>query len=170
MYMILASQFESVVHPFTILLSLPLCVPFALLSLWVTDSTLNLYSALGLLVLFGVVKKNAILQIDHMIKLEESGMEPRAAILQANRDRLRPILMTTLTLVAGMLPLALGNGPGAEERRSIAVLVIGGQSLALILTLIITPVAYSIFEDLRFRARKKGTPEPSVEPKLVQAA
>ena len=170
MYMILASQFESVVHPFTILLSLPLCVPFALLSLWVTDSTLNLYSALGLLVLFGVVKKNAILQIDHMIKLEESGMEARAAILQANRDRLRPILMTTLTLVAGMLPLALGNGPGAEERRSIAVLVIGGQSLALILTLIITPVAYSIFEDLRFRARKKGTPEPSVEPNLVQAA
>ncbi len=147
MYMILASLFESLTHPLTILLSLPLSIPFALFSLWVFGNSLNLYSALGILVLFGIVKKNAILQVDQTNTLRAQGMARYDASIQANRDRLRPILMTTFTLIGGMLPLAVGTGPGSEERRTVAVVVIGGQMLALFLTLVVTPVAYTFMDD-----------------------
>ncbi|PYJ02042.1 MAG: hypothetical protein DME25_17045 [Verrucomicrobia bacterium] len=174
MYMILAAQFENFVHPISILLAVPLSLPFALITMIALNEPLNIYAIFGLFMLFGIVKKNGILQVDYTNTLRARGLEREEAILQANRARLRPILMTTMMLVASMLPIALGQGPGAAGRASMAKVIIGGQLLCLLLSLLVTPISYSIFDDWSqgrfFRRKRAQVSEPApVDPALSPA-
>jgi len=180
-YMVLAAQFESFVHPFTIMASLPLAMPFGLLSLLVAGYTMNIFSAIGILLLFGVVSKNAILQVDYTNVLRERGLPRQEAVLQADHARLRPILMTTISIVAGMMPIALGKGDGSASRAAMATVVVGGQTLCLLLTLLVTPVMYTFFDDLQslrfgklaklpewFWARLRWAPSRLADPPAVK--
>jgi len=154
-YMILAAQFESFIHPITVLLSMPLSFVGAFGALFITGKTLNIFSLIGLILLMGLVKKNAILLVDYTNVLRERGMSRREAILQAGPVRMRPILMTTVAMVFGMLPIALAVGEGAETRAPMGIAVIGGLLTSLVLTLVVVPAAYDVFDDWQEYFKKK---------------
>jgi len=170
-YIVLASQFESFVYPISIIICLPLTIPFAVLSLFITHENLTLFSIMGMFMLVGIVKKNAILQVDYTNTLRAEGQDRHTAMINANRTRLRPILMTTLTLIASMIPTAFGTGAGSGVRRTMAWVIIGGQALSLLITLLMTPVTYSLMDDLQEwwkhkRHKKAGhheTAQPAVK-------
>ncbi|MEW5906408.1 MAG: efflux RND transporter permease subunit [Elusimicrobiota bacterium] len=154
-YIVLASQFESFVYPVSIMVVLPLTIPFAIISLFLTGQNLTLFSIMGMFMLFGIVTKNSILQVDYTNTLRAKGMPRHQAMIEANRTRLRPILMTTLTLIVSMIPTALGTGAGAGTRRTMAMVIIGGQTLSLLITLLMTPVTYAYMDDFQEWARNK---------------
>jgi HAE1 family hydrophobic/amphiphilic exporter-1 len=172
MYMILSAQFESWTQPISILMALPVTVPFGLLSLVLFRTPMDIYAMFGLFMLVGIVKKNGILQVDATNQLRDKGVPRREAIIEANHTRLRPILMTTVMLVAAMVPIALGQGPGAGARASMAKVIIGGQMLSLLLALLVTPVFYAILDmwvnftrriGIRFSVTTNSVPRPHAD-------
>jgi HAE1 family hydrophobic/amphiphilic exporter-1 len=168
-YIILCSLMERFTHPIAIIVSLPLTIPFALFALMITGQTLNIFSLLGMFMLVGVVSKNAILQTDYTNQLRARGYGRTNAILEANKVRLRPILMTTLTLIVSMIPMMISNGEGADTRRSLAIVIVGGQLLSLLVTLLMTPVTYIIVDSIGDWVKNKisGTPIPEDKDKAV---
>jgi HAE1 family hydrophobic/amphiphilic exporter-1 len=168
MYLILAAQFESWAQPVSILMALPVTVPFGLLSLVLFRTPMDIYAMFGLFMLVGIVKKNGILQVDATNQLRARGIARHAAIVEANHTRLRPILMTTVMLIAAMVPIALGQGPGAGARASMAKVIIGGQALSLVLALLVTPVFYALLDMSVNFSRRLGI-RFSVEPRSHSA-
>jgi HAE1 family hydrophobic/amphiphilic exporter-1 len=158
-YLVMASQFESLIHPFVILFTIPLALVGAVLALFVTGTTVNVVAFIGVIMLAGIVVNNAIVLVDLINQLRADGMEKTTAILAAGRARLRPILMTTLTTVLGLLPMAIGIGEGAEVRTPMAIAVIGGLLVSTLLTLVVIPVVYSLLDRKKYPARHMTSSE-----------
>lgn len=156
-YLVLAAQFESFIHPFTILLSVPLALVGALVSLFVFGQSLNIYSQIGLVMLIGLVTKNSILIVEFSNQLRERGTQLFEAVMQASRIRLRPILMTSFAIIFGVLPIAIGLGAGGEARRPLGIAVVGGLMFSTFLTLVLVPVVYTLLA--KFTGRESFEPE-----------
>jgi multidrug efflux pump len=150
---VLASQFESLVHPFTVLLAVPLAVTGALFTLLIAGSTINVYSQIGMILLIGLVTKNSILLVEYINQLKERGLDAVAAALEAGRIRLRPILMTSVATIMGALPIALGLGAGSLSRRPLGFAIVGGLLFSTLLTLFVVPVVYVLFDAALARVR-----------------
>jgi HAE1 family hydrophobic/amphiphilic exporter-1 len=164
-YMVLATQFNAFTHPFTVLLALPFSVSGALMALWISGQSLNVYSMLGMILLMGIAKKNSIMLVDFTNQIRAKGVERHQALLEACPIRLRPILMTSVATIAGALPPALAIGPGAELQRPMALALVGGMIVSTLLTLFVVPAAYSVLDDMvvwneeRMRKRAALVPE-----------
>jgi multidrug efflux pump len=170
-FMVLASQFESLIHPFTVLTAVPLAVTGALFTLFIANSTINLYSQIGMILLIGLVAKNSILLVEYTNQLRERGYELKEAILEAGRIRLRPILMTSVATTMGALPIALGLGAGSVSRRPLGYAIVGGVLFSTALTLFLVPIVYSFMEGARVRVRRsKPVTVPSGEANPATAA
>ncbi len=167
-YLVMASQFESLLHPFVILFSIPLAAVGVALALWLTDTSISVIVFIGLIMLAGIVVNNAIVLVDLVNQLRERGMGRDEAIREAARLRLRPIMMTTLTTVLGLLPMALGLGEGAEMRTPMAITVIGGLLTSTLLTLVVVPVMYTLL-DRRSEAKVAATAPPDGNDSALQA-
>jgi multidrug efflux pump len=160
-FMVLASQFESLVHPFTVLLAVPLAVTGALAALYVAGSTINLYSQIGMILLIGLVTKNSILLVEFANQLRERGLDAVAAVLEAGRVRLRPIVMTSVATIMGAMPIAFGLGAGSMSRKPLGYAIIGGILFSTVLTLFLVPVAYVLLDRVRERMARRA---PALRP------
>jgi multidrug efflux pump len=154
-FMVLAAQFESLLHPFTVILAVPLAVTGALITLLVTGSTLNLFSQIGMILLIGLVTKNSILLVEYANQLKERGLSSVEAMLESGKIRLRPIIMTSVATIAGTMPIALGLGAGSQSRRPLGYAIVGGMLFSTVLTLFLVPVVYVLLDGLRARMRLK---------------